>query len=119
MMREEHMDVKAFPRHHPTGKYGLNHDREFKLSPSQYFNQRLMNVDERFSKDPFYLFMAASYVERHGLERQINISGVKGQTTYIGGGEAKVHLNDMFDVCLLYTSPSPRDKGQSRMPSSA
>ena len=25
----------------------------------------------------------------------------------------------MFIVCLLYTSPSPRDKRQSRMPSSA
>ena len=24
-----------------------------------------------------------------------------------------------FSVCLLYTSPSPRDKRQSRMPSSA
>ena len=26
---------------------------------------------------------------------------------------------DLTDVCLLYTSPSPRDKRQSRMPSSA
>ena len=26
---------------------------------------------------------------------------------------------DMFNNCLLYTSPSPRDKRQSRMPSSA
>ena len=25
----------------------------------------------------------------------------------------------VFDICLLYTSPSPRDKRQSRMPSSA
>ena len=25
----------------------------------------------------------------------------------------------MYDTCLLYTSPSPRDKRQSRMPSSA
>ena len=25
----------------------------------------------------------------------------------------------LFEVCLLYTSPSPRDKRQSRMPSSA
>ena len=25
----------------------------------------------------------------------------------------------LFTVCLLYTSPSPRDKRQSRMPSSA
>ena len=26
---------------------------------------------------------------------------------------------DVFSACLLYTSPSPRDKRQSRMPSSA
>ena len=26
---------------------------------------------------------------------------------------------DCLDTCLLYTSPSPRDKRQSRMPSSA
>ena len=33
-------------------------------------------------------------------------------TGFIDGG-------DGFDLCLLYTSPSPRDKRQSRMPSSA
>ena len=27
--------------------------------------------------------------------------------------------NKVFLICLLYTSPSPRDKRQSRMPSSA
>ena len=26
---------------------------------------------------------------------------------------------DAFDICLLYTSPSPRDRQKSRMPSSA
>ena len=42
--------------------------------------------------------------------------------------EDRVHLleqesveqsNSMYECCLLYTSPSPRDKRQSRMPSSA
>ena len=28
-------------------------------------------------------------------------------------------VNDGVTICLLYTSPSPRDKRQSRMPSSA
>ena len=28
-------------------------------------------------------------------------------------------LIDAFDICLLYTSPSPRDRVLSRMPSSA
>ena len=42
-----------------------------------------------------------------------------------GGGSAMVvaegerSLGTVVDDCLLYTSPSPRDKRQSRMPSSA
>ena len=31
----------------------------------------------------------------------------------------KIHFKGLFRICLLYTSPSPRDKRQSRMPSSA
>ena len=30
-----------------------------------------------------------------------------------------LYSSGIFEVCLLYTSPSPRDKRQSRMPSSA
>ena len=33
-------------------------------------------------------------------------------------GQLNEKIND-FTTCLLYTSPSPRDKRQSRMPSSA
>ena len=29
------------------------------------------------------------------------------------------HVSNMFTNCLLYTSPSPRDRQKSRMPSSA
>ena len=29
------------------------------------------------------------------------------------------HMHTVIEACLLYTSPSPRDKRQSRMPSSA
>ena len=42
---------------------------------------------------------------------------------YIGtshGGIYRYNLyGNQYDFCLLYTSPSPRDKRQSRMPSSA
>ena len=31
----------------------------------------------------------------------------------------RINLLGSFNICLLYTSPSPRDKRQSRMPSSA
>ena len=34
--------------------------------------------------------------------------------------QTEISVRDIFTrVCLLYTSPSPRDKRQSRMPSSA
>ena len=98
IMREEHFDVKANPRHHPSGHFGLHHAREVKLTPSQYFNQRLMNEDERFSTDAFYIFMATAFIERHGIERQIDVSGVKGKKDSVQDGEIKVHLNDPFDV---------------------
>ena len=35
------------------------------------------------------------------------------------GGYIGIFLRDNLITCLLYTSPSPRDKRQSRMPSSA
>ena len=43
---------------------------------------------------------------------------------YVGSGYRLLHgsmqeLMDKVDGCLLYTSPSPRDRTRSRMPSSA
>ena len=41
---------------------------------------------------------------------------------YVQGGENLEDLEKdkmLLEACLLYTSPSPRDKRQSRMPSSA
>ena len=35
------------------------------------------------------------------------------------GKNSTLYLFDSLTTCLLYTSPSPRDKRQSRMPSSA
>ena len=34
-------------------------------------------------------------------------------------GDGKVTITVTFKICLLYTSPSPRDRQKSRMPSSA
>ena len=51
----------------------------------------------------------------------IEILRVKGASTRIGI-DAPVEIQVLrgeLETCLLYTSPSPRDKRQSRMPSSA
>ena len=36
---------------------------------------------------------------------------------YVGSGYRQ--MSESFNSCLLYTSPSPRDRTRSRMPSSA
>ena len=50
-------------------------------------------------------------------------TGIKVRPIAVGTGNAisnaKRGDGDVLMVCLLYTSPSPRDKRQSRMPSSA
>ena len=42
---------------------------------------------------------------------------------HLGGGlgvvELTIILHHLYNTCLLYTSPSPRDRSLSRMPSSA
>ena len=53
------------------------------------------------------------------IDRQLDQHAVP--TTYVRAADAKlaVKATNRLGTCLLYTSPSPRDKRQSRMPSSA
>ena len=51
------------------------------------------------------------------------VVGLQGALDFTRGGELAQNLNDLYNYvtrrCLLYTSPSPRDRTRSRMPSSA
>ena len=49
------------------------------------------------------------------IRRYARESGVRGLRKLL----EKVYRKVAFDICLLYTSPSPRDVEESRMPSSA
>ena len=71
---------------------------------------------------PFVLFDEFGPVQTHVGDDPLRVdahphAGVIPTTYFLeGSGHHKDSLN--YD-CLLYTSPSPRDKRQSRMPSSA
>ena len=43
----------------------------------------------------------------------------KDNTVVVSPTTTKIYSRQRHGFCLLYTSPSPRDKRQSRMPSSA
>ena len=59
-------------------------------------------------------------VERFGEDTEIVLSGVSmGAATVLMASDLGLPKNVKAIVCLLYTSPSPRDRQKSRMPSSA
>ena len=72
-----------------------------------------------------------TYVDKRLMENTLGLVGEAGEFAEkikkqirdgneINQLELVKELGDvLFYVCLLYTSPSPRDKRQSRMPSSA
>ena len=51
-----------------------------------------------------------------GGDPSVRQAGATGAVVQDGSNTAPA---GEFDVCLLYTSPSPRDASKSRMPSSA
>ena len=64
---------------------------------------------------------AKTHTLSHGLHYASLV--FEGERVYSGtifkGREHTERLRNSCKICLLYTSPSPRDKRQSRMPSSA
>ena len=71
------------------------------------------------NNDPTLMFANSGMVQFKnvftGLEKREYVRATTSQKCVRAGGKH----NDLENVCLLYTSPSPRDKRQSRMPSSA
>ena len=46
-------------------------------------------------------------------------NAIRSGRPHRASGELALHVLDAMEACLLYTSPSPRDRTRSRMPSSA
>ena len=58
------------------------------------------------------------------LDRAVQVADAAARSAGVSVRElkdlAELHdVVDLFSTCLLYTSPSPRDRTRSRMPSSA
>ena len=95
---QKHWDVKTWPTLLPDGKFGLSHERIVKLTKQNYFQQRLLNVDDRFAKTPGFLFGAMSVVEAERLRANANLTGMKGKRNVGAGGHVTYQLEDPCTV---------------------
>ena len=98
ILSETDWDVKTFPHLFPNGRYGLHYKREQKLTNLQYFNQRLLNKDLRYSSSPCFVYAASTYIEKQQLERNINISYTRGTRRSTDEGNTIFNLEDSFAV---------------------
>ena len=58
-------------------------------------------------------------MNRRKISAMLAVALITSQVQGITFAETKVSSQEIDKVCLLYTSPSPRDTERSRMPSSA
>ena len=83
-----------------------------------------LNKNPSYMKSPDTLLLADLCREYkyilENYEQILNIYSLDDITLFQTVSHAFILLNfDKFEHCLLYTSPSPRDRTRSRMPSSA
>ena len=94
IMRDKNWDVGGFPQLHPSGNFGLHHEREQKISTKNYFLQRLQNENPQFRKSKPYLFSAVYHCEREQFEKRISLSVQRG---VLNNGNLD-QLNDAMSV---------------------
>ena len=98
ILYEKDWESKTFPNLLPDGKNSLHEERQIKLTPQQYFVQRILNIDPRFATNSQYLFAATCFVEQLQLERNIHISFLRGKKKVNSDNIATYHLEDHYSV---------------------
>ena len=72
---------------------------------------------EQFGGEPFFTALVAAFYERVAHDPILRPMYPEGD---LGPAQRRLTLFlEQYWGCLLYTSPSPRDRTRSRMPSSA
>ena len=74
VLNEKFCEESAHPHLFPPGRYGYQIEREIPLSPSKYFNQRLLHYSQKFAADSDYIFFEQSVLQKVQLSSEINIA---------------------------------------------
>ena len=109
ILMDDKCEELAHPYLFPTGKFGYKVEREIKLSPVKYFNQRLLNYTQKFASDSDYIFYAFSVMQQVNLNSQINIAMKKVCTIQLTAGMLS---NNFADTVNSYIAS---DRGYSFM----
>lgn len=74
MLQEAGNEAKTFPCHFPSGRFSFDEQRDKRETLARYFNNRLMNADNRFAKDTNYIFYSQYMSELNQVIEKTQIS---------------------------------------------
>ena len=119
--------LNQFIKYAREGKFkGLNNEKLKEFGSKQKFYPGIPEFFQEskalIENDPTYKeygILVEHYIVSTGMAAVIRGSAVAEHVAGIWGCELLDGKTDTGDTCLLYTSPSPRDRQKSRMPSSA
>ena len=63
ILHDKFCEELGHPYLFPTGQYGYKVDREILLTPSKYFNQKLLHYTQKFASDSDYIFRTYRFKE--------------------------------------------------------
>ncbi|XP_062606605.1 uncharacterized protein LOC134268370 [Saccostrea cucullata] len=87
MLQEEGNEAKTFPHLFPSGNFSWNENRDEKITLARYFNNRLMNTDNRFAKDTNYIFFSQYMSELNQVIEKTQIS-IRKSVSQLDGGKS-------------------------------
>ena len=74
LMHDEFCEELSFPTLFPKGRFGYKVERRVKLTPTKYFNARLLHYSGRYAVNPEYIFFAQFLIEQKKVSDSINIA---------------------------------------------
>jgi len=84
----------------PTGKFGYHVERDVKLSPTKYFNQRLLNYSQKFASDADYIFFTHQILQQLNLRSKINIAMRKVTNNNVTAGILGQNFQQTIKNCI-------------------
>ena len=95
LLTDSNCEELALPYLFLTGKFGYkNVQRNINLTPSKYFNQRLLNYKQRFASEADYIFFARSVYQQMNMTSSINIAMQKVKTNKLTAGMLSQNFKD-------------------------
>ena len=101
ILNDKFCEVLGHPYLLPTGQYGYKVGREIPLTPSKYFNQRLLHYTQKFASDNDYIFFAHTVLQKVQLSSQINIAMKNVLSNDLTAGVLSKNLNREYKNLLL------------------